>query len=508
MAATNRVRPAVSRFVHSFLLKLSILAIVLLTVPVVLYWQFGRYERQQRTVLYRAAEETSRLIAAMLRPHLVNFRSENPAALREALAAAAVGDVQIKLLMRPAASKDHGGNFFYIMSSSPVSSGYLQKEQRELINSGVLEKLTPTCDRYSDLDVRFINPAGRSEILTSMTPVHAGDNCWVVITSKSAASLSRGASMSFLQPTMTIRAMTLVYVLSTMLILWLLLHLWRNVRRFRRAARYLRLRRGGGVSFRDLNTIPELRGVAEDFDSLVSALIESQTFIRRAAEENAHALKAPLAVIAQSLEPLKRTLTDQDVAAQRSLYLIERSVSRLDTLVSSVRDLDEAAADVIYPECRLINLSDLLARLLKAYEITPAAQKIHLATFIDSDVNAYASEDIMESIVENLLENAVSFTGEGGVIEVRLCRHGDLAQITVADRGPGVDPQNIAHIFERYVSYRPAPLRSDTSQTSSSHQGIGLWIVRRNVKGLGGTIEARNRAGGGFEVSVSLRTKL
>jgi two-component system sensor histidine kinase ChvG len=115
----------------------------------------------------------------------------------------------------------------------------------------------------------------------------------------------------------------------------------------------------------------------------------------------------------------------------------------------------------------------------------------------------------VESIVENLLENAVSFTAPGGVIEVRLCRHGDLAQITVADRGPGVDPQNIARIFDRYVSYRPpAPMQADTSQTSGSHQGIGLWIVRRNVKGLGGTVEARNRAGGGFEVSVSLRTKL
>ena len=507
MATINRPWLASSRFVHSFLLKLSVLAIVLLTVPVLLYWQFGRYERQQMTVLYRAAEETSRLIAAMLRPHLANFHSEKPDALREALANAAVGDVQIKILMRPAAGKVD--DFFYIMSSSPVSSGYLEQEQRELANAGIFQNLTPTCDRYSDLHVHFTNPAGKPEILTSMTPVHVGGNCWVVITSKNAASLSRGAPMSFLRPTATVQAMALVYILSTMLILWLLIHLWRNVSRFRRAARQLRLRRGSDVSFRDLNTIPELRGVAEDFDSLVRALIESQTFIRRTAEENAHALKAPLAVIAQSIEPLKRALPARDISVQRSLHLIERSVSRLDTLVSSVRDMEEAAADVIYPECRLTDLSDLLTRLLKAYEITPAARNIRLAMFIESNVHAYASEDIMESIVENLLENAVSFTPGGGVIEVTLCRNGDFANITVADRGPGVDPRNIAHIFERYVSYRPAPPGPNgASHASACHQGIGLWIVRRNVSGLGGTVEARNRPGAGFEVTVSLRRKL
>lgn len=502
MNASNKLQSALSRLVHSFLLKLSLIAIVLLTVPVVLYWQFQRYERQQSAVLYHVAEQTSRLVAAMLRPHLVNFHSENPMALRDAMDAAAIGGMRIKLLLRPASGHD----FFYIMSSPAGSAGYLEQEKRELVKTGVFQNLTPTCDRYADLFVRFTNPAGKPEILTSMTPVHVDGNCWIVITSRSTASYWQGAS-PFFQNTATIRLMTWIYALSTMLILWLFVHLWRNVTRFRRAARHIRLRRGGGVSFRNLNTIPELRGVAEDFDSLVRALVESQTFIRRAAEENAHALKAPLAVIAQSMEPLKRAIPEQDVSAQRSLHLIERSVSRLDTLVSSVRDMEEAAADVIYPECRPMDLSGLLRRLLEAYEITLATQKKRLVASVAPNLVAYASEDMVEAIVENLLENAVSFTPEGGLIEVTLTAERDLAQIRVADRGPGVAPHHLAHIFDRYVSYRsPAP--GDTVLQADGHQGLGLWIVKRNAKGLGGFVTARNRPGRGFEVIVSLRTRL
>jgi two-component system sensor histidine kinase ChvG len=426
--------------------------------------------------------------------------------LRDALARAAVAGTNVKILLQPAA--DSSRHFFYIMSSPPVSLAYLRQEQQVLMQSGVLRNLMPACNRFSDLSVRFINPAGKPEMLTSMTPVHTAGNCWVIITSESAGSISQAAHWSFLRTKSTIRAMMAVYILSTVLVAWLFVHLWRNVRRFRRAARRIRLRRGA-VSFGRVNTIPELRGVAEDFDSLVLALVESQLFIRRTAEENAHALKAPLAVIAQSIEPLKRAVSDQDSAAQRSLQLIERSVARLDGLVSSARETEAAVADVIYPECDLIDLSNFLARLLEGYETSFFPQKKNMNTTITPHVKAYANEDIMEVVIENLLENAASFTSEDGEIEVTLRADREFAHIRVADRGPGVDPAHLGRIFDRYVSYRVSSTdRGEQLQAASYHQGLGLWIVKRNVEGLGGTVTARNRQGGGFEITVNLRTRL
>lgn len=504
MNAGSRVR-AFFQFGHSFSLKLSLLAIILLTVPVVLYWQFRRYEHEQSAILRSALDRTSRLIVAILRPHLVDFPKEGPQELRNALARAAVAGISVKLLLRPATGDGH---FFYIMSSPAVSLAYLREEQEALTRSGIFRSLMPTCERASNAPVRFINPAGKPELLTSMTPVHAGNNCWVVITSESAGSIPQAARESFQHTKSVIRAMMLVYVLSTVLVVWLFLHLWRNVNRFRGAARRIRLRHGS-VSFGQVNTIPELRGVAEDFDSLVLALMESQLFIRRAAEENAHALKAPLAVIAQSIEPLKRTVSLREPAAGRSLQLIERSVVRLDAIVSAAREMESAVADVIYPECSLIDLSNFLARLLEGYELSLAPQRMHLITMIAPRVRAYANEDIMEVVIENLLENAASFTASGGEIEVTLHADREFAHIRVADGGPGVDPRHLERIFDRYFSYRPPSADNGAQlQTITHHQGLGLWIVKRNVEGLGGMVEARNRPGGGFEVVVSLHTRL
>jgi len=109
MGASNRVGLALSRFGHSFSLKLTLLTIVLLTVPVALYWQFRRYEDEQAVVLRNALEQTSRLITAIVRPHLANFPSEGPQALRDALARAAVAGTSVKILLQPAADSSRGG---------------------------------------------------------------------------------------------------------------------------------------------------------------------------------------------------------------------------------------------------------------------------------------------------------------------------------------------------------------------------------------------------------------
>jgi two-component system sensor histidine kinase ChvG len=505
MGASNRAVAALFRFGHSFSLKLFLLAALLLAVPVVLYWQFQRYEREQAMILRSALDQTSRLVVAILRPHLADFPKEGPQELRSALTSATVAGISVKLLLRPASSGDH---FFFILSSPPVSLAYLREEQKALMRSGIFRSLMPTCQRASDVPVRFINPAGKPELLTSMTPVHTGNNCWVVITSESADNISLAAQASFLGTKSAMHAMMTVYILSTMLIAWLFLHLWRNVRRFRRAARRIRLRQGA-VSFGEVNTIPELRGVAEDFDSLVLALVESQLFIRRTAEDNAHALKAPLAVIAQSIEPLKRAVGYREPVAERSLQLIERSVARLDAIVSAAREMESAMADVIYPECSLIDLSSFLGQLLEGYEISLAPQNKKLITMIAPGVGVYANEDMIEVVIENLLENAASFTPSGGEIEVTLHTDREFAHIRIADRGAGVEPRHLGQIFDRYVSYRPPPGgRGEQLQTITQHQGLGLWIVKQNVEGLGGTVQARNRPGGGFEVIVSLHTRL
>lgn len=500
MGATNR--RFLPRLVHSFSLKLALLALVLLSVPIILYWQFARAEEQQLALIGNAVLQTNHVLAGMLQGHFEKFASEPAGDMQKALSRAAVGDTRIKILVRLKGSSD----FSYVAAHPTVSREYLEQERAELVRRGLLDRLGPSCDNSSNLGMRFVNPAGKQEVLSAITPVHVGGNCWIVITSENASNLAQVPIGLPFWKAPTLFWAGIIYLTAVLLVIWLSVHMWRNVRRFRRAAHHIRLRDRGAVSFQETNTIPELRRVAEDFDALVAALTQSQKRMREAAEEASHALKTPLAVIAQAVEPLKRVLPAGQPAAQRSITLIEAAVVRIDALVSAHRDLEDASADLVYPVRKPVDMTRLLRAMLPAYETALAVQGKRLIAAIDDGVRAYANEDVLEPVIENMLENAASFTPAGKIVEVGLRLQGGNACLSVRDQGPGVKPAHMPHIFDRGASFRSdfaGDALVDLALTSG-HQGLGLWIVKRNVESLGGTVHARNRMRGGFEITVCI----
>jgi two-component system sensor histidine kinase ChvG len=163
----------------------------------------------------------------------------------------------------------------------------------------------------------------------------------------------------------------------------------------------------------------------------------------------------------------------------------------------------------VFPERTQMNLSDFLKRVLAGHEAALSLQGKRLESHIAEGIIAYANEELIETVVENLLDNAASYTPKGEKIEVTLVKKGNFVSLSVADHGPGVDPVAIPRIFDRYVSNRPGPELGDTeSGAGENHQGLGLWIVKRNIEGLGGEVVGRNRDEGGFEVTVSLRGRV
>jgi two-component system sensor histidine kinase ChvG len=150
---------------------------------------------------------------------------------------------------------------------------------------------------------------------------------------------------------------------------------------------------------------------------------------------------------------------------------------------------------------------------------------------------------MLETVLENLLDNAIDFSPQGGRIEVSVGREHNDAVLSVTDAGPGVDPDRIQQIFERYVSSRAShaqsggdngqgasngqgssngqgaskgqavtPAQEDAesariaqSPTSGSqHFGIGLWLVRRNVEAMGGEVAAENASPTGLRITARL----
>ncbi|MEQ8935272.1 MAG: HAMP domain-containing sensor histidine kinase, partial [Amphiplicatus sp.] len=255
-------------------------------------------------------------------------------------------------------------------------------------------------------------------------------------------------------------------------------------------------------SFAEQNKIPELAGVALDFDRLVLTLRESENAIRQTAEENAHALKAPLAVISQSIEGIRRALPAEDTRGRRGIELIEQSVERLDSLVSAARRIDETLAGLMNPKLERTDLSALVGDICTGYAESRESEDIVIKIAIAPGVFVNANEDMIETVMENLLENAISFSPSGGTIKVSLRAESGDAVLTVTDEGPGVPEENRDRIFERYFSDRPAGPEKHGAR--SNHFGVGLWVVRRNLELMGGTVAAGPSAAGGLAVTARI----
>ena len=106
--------------------------------------------------------------------------------------------------------------------------------------------------------------------------------------------------------------------------------------------------------------------------------------------------------------------------------------------------------------------------------------------------------DRLQQVVLNLVDNASRIVGEGGHVVVELTAEGDRAVLSVIDDGPGIPPEDLPRLFDRFY-------RADTSRTrSSGGAGLGLAIVRAIVTAHGGRIEAANLPAGGARMTVVL----
>jgi two-component system, OmpR family, sensor histidine kinase ChvG len=490
-------KPRRRRRYRSLAAKAAILGIIFLAVPAIVYDQFHAADEAQKALLLRSVREQGRVMQQALQPLLsTSERPPLPQLGREI--ARLAGDVtNVKLLYAPTGQSD----FYYIASWPVVPQAQLEAEHDRLEQQGILDRLSATCEGELPIALRYAAASGKEEIVTSLTPMKTPTGCWALVTSFSSEVLP-GSNLGrpyWASPEVRVAAgIYLAMVLLTFTTIWTIR---RGLARFAERARAIRERHPGGGSFSAQNDVPELADVAAEFDDMVEVLDASARDLRRAAEDNAHAFKTPIAVIRQSLEPLKRSIEAGNQRGLRAIGLIESSLDKLDGLVASARRLDEATADLMDTPRADVDLSGLLARMLQAHADVLAQRRLVLKGHIQPKVIIYANEEMVESVVENLFDNAVSFSPDGENIGIRLEARDGLAELMIGDSGPGVAPDLLSRIFDRYFSNRT---EADGAADAQPHFGIGLWIAKRNVEALGGTIQAENRRPSGLLMRVTL----
>ena len=220
-------------------------------------------------------------------------------------------------------------------------------------------------------------------------------------------------------------------------------------------------------------------------------------FIESFAADVSHELKNPLASIGSASEMLEEIEDPED--RRRFVGRIREDVRRLERLITGVREISRLDADLEALPAENVKL----APLLEGIALAAAGRRPPLALELaieDPALQVKASADRLQQVLENLLDNAASFSPPGAPVTLRLKRAGRTAVIEVEDRGPGIPPEHLERIFERFFSYRPG------QQNAAVHTGLGLAIVKAIAEGYGGRIEARNAPAGGavFEVQLPL----
>lgn len=476
-------------------------------MPVLLYGQFESADRQTRELVTRSIESRSRLIARALSPILGETERPTGAALNRALADYATEGTVLKLMLRPAglaAGTAAARSFFYVAASPEAGSARIDAELDMLAERGVLDRLSQSCAGDMPLELRHRQADGRDEVLTALIPIRNRWGCWVLVSAHTTSDyLDTSLGRPYWQ-TREVRVAAAIYIALAAIAALTAWGVWRSLRRFRDVAHDIRDGRIGEGAFAARNVVPELASVAADFDQLVEDLRRTAQDIRQTSEENTHSFKAPIATIDASLTPLRRLVTPDNERATRSLAIIDRCLDRLRALVNAAQRVDNTMADIIETPRTAFDLTKVVADSLLQYREQSASRDIRLIRKLDADVVVRGSRGLVEVAVHNMLENALSFTPSGGAISVTLAKARGKAVLRIEDTGPGVEDERIARIFERSYSHRPEGRSCDGD--GLDHAGLGLWVARRNIEALGGTVRAANRIGGGLAIEITLPT--
>jgi two-component system, OmpR family, sensor histidine kinase ChvG len=475
------------------------LSVVLILLPALLYSIFWRIENERRNLLVSAVRDAGTAIVAGLAPELQALQPVDFDSLDSRLARFADPHRRITLLFHPAGSAATE-QFFFVAGVPPVSVEQLGRERERLVSLGVLNGLARSCAGGTPLAERVTAEDGASAVITSITGVAGTAGCWAIVivinsSHEIAGILDRPAEVS-----RELKIAALVYAVMAGLILAIFVSVRANLRRFRTQA----LAIGADGRFLDVTDVPEMIPVARAIDAMVHRLKDTAEMLRQAAEDNAHAFKGPIATIRQAVEPLLRA-TPHPEQLQMALSAVQAALDRLDGLVGSIRRLDTATADLLEISHTRVDLSLLLHELIADARTMRAACEVSIVETLASGVGVLGEADAIESIFENLLDNALGFSPLLGTVRVSLCISGKTAQVKIEDEGPGVPEAVLERIFERYYSDRRAmPRRNMLAAVEPAHFGIGLWIARQNVRVLGGDIAAAIRVPRGLSVCVQL----
>jgi len=209
--------------------------------------------------------------------------------------------------------------------------------------------------------------------------------------------------------------------------------------------------------------------------------------------EAAHELRTPLTIIRSSAE---MAVDSDDSDEQQRAELTLRETSHLTRLVNDLSFLARADSGVMQFRREVVDVKFLITQTVSDLAVLAEERNVSLETRLESDVHLVADPDRLRQLLLILVDNALKHTPDGGSVRIDLHASRRHVSMRVHDSGPGIQPADLPHIFDRFY-------QSDRSRTAEG-TGLGLAIAQSIGVGLGGSITAANDPDGGAVFTVNL----
>ncbi len=240
----------------------------------------------------------------------------------------------------------------------------------------------------------------------------------------------------------------------------------------------------------------EIAALGNTFNQMATSLQDVEERRRVLTADIAHELRNPLAIQRAHLEALQDGVYPLTL---ENLALIEEQNQQLTRLVDDLRTLALADAGELSLNLRQVDLVEMCTETDVRFQPQTGMKKIQLSVICtDMTITVRGDRERLRQILDNLMQNALRYTPEGGWIKIQLQRQGHHAIISVHNSGPEISEEAMAHLFERF--YRVDKARD----RASGGTGLGLAIARKLAEAHGGTLMGENHSEGGVVFKLVL----
>jgi signal transduction histidine kinase len=240
----------------------------------------------------------------------------------------------------------------------------------------------------------------------------------------------------------------------------------------------------------------EIGALGRTFDGMASELQSSEATRRRLFQDVAHELKTPLAVIDATSSAVIDGVYPHD---DRHVATIRDQARLLSRIVDDLRTVSLAESGELALARADVEAATLLADVAAAFGAPADAAGVTVRIAADPAARVHADADRLRQAIGALVDNALRMAPAGSAIELSASgSDGGNVELSVRDHGPGIAPEDLPHLFDRF--YRADLARDRTSGTS----GLGLAIVRAIARAHGGSVTAENVEGGGALFRLAL----